>query len=113
MRGTQERETIVIWIRNRLLAAIGLLLGALPTVAFAQLEETAERRAACMVDAIMLCTSAIPNKALIASCLASKLPRLSPQCRAQFAAKPGVSAAHAQELKGDGRHQSLSGAQSH
>jgi hypothetical protein len=113
MRGTQERETIVICIRNRLLAAISLLLGALPTVAFAQLEETPERRAACMVDAIMLCTSAIPNKALIASCLASKLPQLSPQCRAQFAAKPAVSAAHAQELKGDGRRQSPSGAQSH
>jgi len=113
MRGTQERKTIVIWIRNRLLAAIGLLLGALPTVAFAQLEDTAERRAACMVDAIMLCTSAIPNKALIASCLASKLPQLSPKCRAQFAAKPGLSAAHAQELKGDGRRQSPSGAQSH
>jgi hypothetical protein len=88
----------VIWIRTRLLAVIGLLLGALPTVAFAQLEETAERRAACMVDAIMLCTSAIPNKALIASCLASKLPQLSPQCRAQFAAKPGITPAHAPAL---------------
>jgi len=106
-----ERETFMIWIRNRLLPAIGLLLGVLPSVAFAQLEETAERRAACMADAVMLCTSAIPNKALIASCLASKLSQLSPRCRAQFTAKPAVSAAHAQGLKSDGRRELPSGAQ--
>lgn len=72
-------------IRSGLLAAGCLLLGALPTVALAQLEETQERRAACMVDAITLCSSAIPNKARIATCLASKMSRLSPRCRAQFA----------------------------
>jgi hypothetical protein len=71
-------------IRIGVLAVAGLLFGALPTVAFAQLEETLERRAACMADAIMLCSSAIPNKARIASCLASKMSQLSPQCRAQF-----------------------------
>jgi hypothetical protein len=60
------------------------LLGALPTMAFAQLGATAERRAACMGDAIMLCSSAIPNKARIASCLASKMDQLTPRCRAQF-----------------------------
>jgi hypothetical protein len=37
-----------------------------------------------MADAIMLCASAIPNKARIASCLASKMSKLSPECRAQF-----------------------------
>ncbi|HEY6993755.1 MAG TPA: hypothetical protein VH397_08595 [Xanthobacteraceae bacterium] len=72
-------------IRNGLLAAAGLLVAVLPTAAFAQLEETQERRAACMVDAITLCSSAIPNKARIATCLASKMSRLSPKCRAQFA----------------------------
>jgi hypothetical protein len=69
------------------LTGAGLLLSALSTVAVAQLEETPERRAACMADAIMLCSSAIPNKARIASCLASKKPQLSPQCRAQFASR--------------------------
>ena len=66
------------------LAVTGCLLVALPTNAFAHLEETPERRAACMADAIMLCASAIPNKARIASCLASKMSKLSPECRAQF-----------------------------
>jgi len=70
--------------RNCLLAAAGVLVAALPTAASAQLEATAERRSACMADAIMLCSSAIPNKERIASCLASKMSELSPRCRAQF-----------------------------
>ena len=73
----------VVWGR-RFSAAI-FALGMLPTAAFAQLEETKERRAACMADAILLCSWAIPNKARIATCLASKMERLSPRCRAQFA----------------------------
>jgi len=72
-------------IRRGLLATAGLLLAALPTVAVAQLEATAERRAACMGDAVMLCSSVIPNKARIATCLASKMDQLTPRCRAQFA----------------------------
>jgi hypothetical protein len=60
------------------------LLLVLPTAAFAQLQETPERRAACMADAMMLCPAAIPNKARIASCLASKMSQLTPRCRAQF-----------------------------
>ena len=101
MRCTQD-ESVMIRIHGRMLSAGVLLLGALPTVAFAQLEETAERRAACMVDAIMLCSSAIPNKALIASCSASKMSQLSPQCRAQFIINS--------DLKGDSRRQSPSAA---
>lgn len=70
---------------NGMLAAVGLLIGVLPTAALAQLEATAARRAACMADAVMLCSSAIPNKARIAACLASKMDQLTPRCRAQFA----------------------------
>jgi hypothetical protein len=70
--------------RSGLFAAAGLLLAVLPTAAFAELRETPERRAACMGDAIMLCSAAIPNKARIASCLAAKMSQLSPRCRAQF-----------------------------
>jgi hypothetical protein len=75
----------MIRIRSGMVAVAGLLVGVLPTAAFAQLEETAARRAACMGDALMLCTSAIPNKARIATCLASKMDQLTPRCRAQFA----------------------------
>jgi hypothetical protein len=86
-RRSTQRETIMIRIRIGVLTVAGLLVGAQPMVAFAQFEETPERRAACMADAIMLCSSAIPNKARIASCLASKKSQLSPQCRAQFASR--------------------------
>jgi hypothetical protein len=83
--GAPPREIVMARIRNCLLAAAGVLVAVLPTAASAQLEATAERRSACMADAIMLCSSAIPNKARIATCLASKMDRLSPRCRAQFA----------------------------
>ena len=75
----------MIKIRNGMLGAIGVLLSVLPTAAFAETQGTPEQRAACMGDAIMLCSSAIPDKDRIAACLASKMSRLSPRCRAQFA----------------------------
>jgi hypothetical protein len=78
-------EIVMIRIRSGMVAVAGLLVGVLPTAAFAQLEETAARRAACMGDALMLCSSAIPNNARIATCLASKMDQLTPRCRAQFA----------------------------
>lgn len=78
----------MIRTRRRVLAAAGVLLG-LPTLAFAQLEETAERRTACMVDAIMLCSSAIPNKSRIASCLASKCSSLALNARRNSPPTPG------------------------
>ena len=62
-----------------------LLLGGVSTAAFASVSKpTAEERAACMGDAMTLCITAIPNRARIASCLASKMSQLSPRCRAQF-----------------------------
>jgi hypothetical protein len=63
-------------------AAISLLLGALTNAASAQ--GTAEQRAACMMDAMMLCPHAIPNVRRITNCLGSQLSQLSPRCRAQF-----------------------------
>ena len=60
-------EIVMIRIRSGMVAVAGLLVAVLPTAAFAQLEETAARRAACMGDALMLCSWAIPNKARIAT----------------------------------------------
>ena len=75
----------MIRIRTAPFAALALLLCALPTAAPASVSKpTAEERAACMGDAMTLCIAAIPNRARIASCLASKMSQLSPRCRAQF-----------------------------
>jgi hypothetical protein len=75
----------MITTRYRRIGAAGLLLSVLPTAVFASVNKpTAEERGACMGDAMTLCIAAIPNKARIASCLASKMSQLSPRCRAQF-----------------------------
>ena len=75
----------MIRIRTGLFGVVGLLVGVIPTAALASVSKaTAEERGACMGDAISLCIAAIPNKARIASCLASKMSQLSPRCRAQF-----------------------------
>jgi hypothetical protein len=75
----------MIRIPTGLFGLIGLLLAVLPTAAPASVNKpTAEECGACMGDALSLCIAAIPNKARIASCLASKMSQLSPRCRAQF-----------------------------
>jgi hypothetical protein len=75
----------MIKTRTGVFAAVGLLLGGVSTAALASVSKpTAEERAACMGDAMTLCITAIPNRARIASCLASKMSQLSPRCRAQF-----------------------------
>jgi hypothetical protein len=75
----------MIRMRTGMFGAAGLLLGVLPTAVLASVNKpTAEERSACMGDAMTLCIAAIPNKARIASCLASKMSQLSPRCRAQF-----------------------------
>ena len=71
-------------VRSGMFGAAGLLLGVLPTAASAAIRPTAEQRAACMGDAIMLCSAVIPNKERIAACLVSKMSQLTPRCRAQF-----------------------------
>jgi hypothetical protein len=80
-----HKENAMIRIPTGLFGLIGLLLTVLPTAAPASVNKpTAEERGACMGDAFSLCIAAIPNKARIASCLASKMSQLSPRCRAQF-----------------------------
>ena len=84
-RDVRPREIAMITTRYRMFGAVGLLLCVLSTAALASVSKpTAEERAACMGDAMTLCVTAIPNRARIASCLASKMSQLSPRCRAQF-----------------------------
>ena len=70
--------------KGKMIGAISLLLIVTPTIALAEIRHTAEQKAACMGDALSLCSSVIPNKQRIATCLASKMSQLSPRCRAQF-----------------------------
>jgi hypothetical protein len=42
------------------------------------------QRQACMGDALRLCSSYIPDRGRIRSCMAAQLDRLTPQCRAVF-----------------------------
>jgi hypothetical protein len=84
-RNARPREIVMIKTRTGMLGAVGLLLSVLPTAVLGSVNKpTAEERGACMGDAMTLCIAAIPNKARIASCLASKMSQLSPRCRAQF-----------------------------
>jgi hypothetical protein len=84
-RNARQREIVMIKTRTGMFGAVGLLLCVLSTAALASVSKpTAEERAACMGDAMTLCITAIPNRARIASCLASKMSQLSPRCRAQF-----------------------------
>ncbi len=76
----------MITTRYQMIGAAAVLLAVLSTAALASVNKpTAEERGACMGDAMTLCIAAIPNKARIASCLASKMSQLSPRCRAQVA----------------------------
>jgi len=73
-------------IRTTMFGVLGLLASVLSTAALASVSKpTAEERAACMGDAMTLCITAIPNRARIASCLASTMSQLSPRGRAKFA----------------------------
>jgi hypothetical protein len=84
-RNARQREIVMIKTRTGMFGAVSLLLCVLSTAALASVSKpTAEERAACMGDAMTLCITAIPNRARIASCLASKMSQLSPRCRAQF-----------------------------
>jgi len=90
MRYSNPRETVIMTnIRRGLLGAAvaGALFSFFSTTAFA-FKPTAEQRAACMGDALSLCSSAIPDTDRIVACLSAKKSRLSPGCRAQFDKHP-------------------------
>ncbi len=65
----------------------GVLLLALVTVTAADAEEykgTAAQRTACRPDVFRLCAAEIPTVRAITACLAARMTRLSPDCRAVF-----------------------------
>jgi hypothetical protein len=86
LRRSNTKETVIMTkIRRVLLGAaiVGSLFSFLPTAASA-FQATAEQRAACLGDALSLCSAAIPSTDRVFACLASKKSQLSASCRAQF-----------------------------
>ena len=76
-------------IRYGLIGALGFALVVLPNAAFAEVTYSKAQGAACIPDAIRLCSSVLSSKDRIYSCLLSKKHELSPKCRA-VAATLGV-----------------------
>jgi hypothetical protein len=65
----------------------GVVALGLATAGVAQGEDyrgTAAQRAACRPDVFRLCAAEIPNVRAITACLAARINRLSPDCRAVF-----------------------------
>jgi len=69
-------------IRNRMIGALCFAIVAFPTAASAELQPTPEQRAACMGDAVKLCSSVLFSVERVRSCLLSKKSAVSPRCQA-------------------------------
>lgn len=74
-------------MRTKLLA-IGIAFGAVGFAAAASAEGeyrgTPAQQRACRPDVFRLCAGEIPNVRAITACLAARISRLSPDCRAVF-----------------------------
>lgn len=70
--------------------AVGLVLGAVGTATAASAQGeyrgTPAQQRACRPDVFRLCAGEIPNVKAITACLAARVSRLSPDCRAVFQA---------------------------
>jgi len=74
-------------IRSGIVAAVGLVLVAWPTVGFAEFKPSAELRSACTSDALRLCSAYLMNMDNVAACLRAKKSETSPRCQAQYDAE--------------------------
>jgi len=86
-RGAIETKGKIMNIRNRVIAAVGLVLVAWPTAGFAEFKPSAELRSACTGDAIRLCSAYLMNMDSVAACLRAKKSETSPRCQAQYDAE--------------------------
>jgi hypothetical protein len=85
-----QRETTVATPR---LLAIGMVFGVVGVATAASAEGeyrgTPVQQRACRPDVFRLCAGDIPNVRAITACLAARMNRLSPDCRAVFEAARG------------------------
>lgn len=71
-------------LRNKVIAAVGLAVLALPSTAFAEFKPSAELRSACMSDAMKLCSSSLFSMDSLHACLQQKKSQASSKCQAQY-----------------------------
>lgn len=70
-------------MRKHLLLAVGLALGAGPSVAVA---DSADEQQACMNDAFQFCGDAIPDRSKVFYCLVNNRHQISAACHSAMAA---------------------------
>jgi hypothetical protein len=79
-------------LRNRVIAAVGLAVLALPSTAFAEFKPSAELRSACMSDAMKLCSDSLFSMDGLHACLQKKKSQASSKCQAAYDADSKKSA---------------------
>jgi hypothetical protein len=77
------RRSIMTKFTHGILGTLSLVLSILATAAFAEPQPTAAQRAACIGDAMKLCTSQLTSVMRVYNCLLSNRSQLSPRCRAE------------------------------
>jgi hypothetical protein len=81
------KEKSMNTLRNRVIAAAGLAVLALPSTALAGFKPSAELRSACMGDAMRLCSASLFSMDSLQACLQAKKSQASPKCQAQYDAE--------------------------
>jgi hypothetical protein len=73
-------RTALALAMSALVPALGLALALMPTPATTRADEQ-QGRAACMIDAMTVCSQFIPDRERVAGCLMSNRDRISVACR--------------------------------
>src|SRR5262245_1796294 len=85
-------EKVMNRIRNRMIAAVGCALLALPSTALAGFKPSAALQSACRGDAFRLCRGSLTSMDSVAACLQAKKSQASPACQAQYDAETKATA---------------------
>jgi hypothetical protein len=84
-------KTVMINMRHGIVA-LALVVGGLPTAAFAEFKPSATLRSACMSDAMRLCSAYLSSMDRVLTCLQEKKSQASPKCQAQYDAETKTAA---------------------
>ena len=78
-------------MKRRFVLAVSLLAAAMTCAAAQSSPSEAQKREACMADALRLCAAYLPDRARITDCMISKHGQLSSPCQAIFASSAPTS----------------------